>query len=247
MNALPRSNAFGLQKRGAKKIEGLEEAVKTKPITADIALFGRMVTSDYFADVDAAMQVAHAISTHVVNRESDFFTAVDDLMEQEDDPGAGMMGDTDYNSCCYYQYAALDIDQLKTNLGNTEERDILIRELIPALLRAMVYTNPSGKQNTFAGQVLPDLVMVECKEEKIPLSYANAYEDPVRTYDMNSSIVQGSIKKLFVTVDQMDKIYALPVKHRLYLVPRYQEMAPGIGTRCESFPALVEQLVSLCV
>lgn len=235
------------KKRGAKKIEGLEEAVKTKPITADIALFGRMVTSDYFADVDAAMQVAHAISTHVVNRESDFFTAVDDLMEQEDDPGAGMMGDTDYNSCCYYQYAALDIDQLKTNLGNTEERDILIRELIPALLRAMVYTNPSGKQNTFAGQVLPDLVMVECKEEKIPLSYANAYEDPVRTYDMNSSIVQGSIKKLFVTVDQMDKIYALPVKHRLYLVPRYQEMAPGIGTRCESFPALVEQLVSWCV
>ncbi len=56
--------------------------VTTRPITLDMALFGRMVTSDAFADVDAAMQVAHAISTHAVSQESDFYTAVDDLVAE---------------------------------------------------------------------------------------------------------------------------------------------------------------------
>ena len=234
------------KKRSPKNISGLVENVKLKPMTADIALFGRMVTSDYFADVAAAMQVAHAISTHVVNRESDFFTAVDDLMEDTGEIGAGMMDDTDYNSCCYYQYAALDLNQLNKNLENLEDRDSLVQSLIPALLRAMAFTNPSGKQNTFAGHSLPDLIMVECKDAAIPLSYANAYEEPVSTISNNPQIIRNSIQRLFEAVDQMDKAYQLPLKQRLFFVPRYAEMAPQNGLRCETFQQMTDRIMSWC-
>ena len=205
--------------KAKKAFPELVSALKDKPISVDIALFGRMVTSDYFADVDAAMQVAHAISTHPVNRESDYFTAVDDLLGQSDDDsaGAGMIGDVDYNSCCYYEYAALDTDILRDNLQNCPDRDALIGKLIPVLLRAMAYTNPSGKQNTFAGQVLPDLVMVECKAEKIPLSYVNAFEEPVSSWGSQPNLVKNSIQKLADHVDCMDKAYELPVLRRQFL------------------------------
>ena len=90
-------------KRSPKEFTALVEDAKISPISADIALFGRMVTSDYFLNVDASMQVAHAISTHMVNRESDYYTAMDDLLKNNEETGAGMIGDTDYNSCCYYE------------------------------------------------------------------------------------------------------------------------------------------------
>lgn len=72
-------------------------------ITLDMALFGRMVTSDALADVEASMQVAHAFSTNRVYMESDYFTAVDDLINgSETEKGSAMIGDIDYNSSCYY-------------------------------------------------------------------------------------------------------------------------------------------------
>ena len=116
-------------KRSPKDFETLKATAKEKPISADIALFGRMVTSPYLGDVDAAMQVAHAISTHAVNRESDYFTAVDDLLNKEEDPddsGAAMIGDVDYNSCCYYEYASIDTDILADNLKNAEDPEGLM-------------------------------------------------------------------------------------------------------------------------
>ena len=225
--------------RKPKEFEQLKSCAKDKPITADIALFGRMVTSDYFADVDASMQVSHAISTHAVNRESDYFTAVDDLLGQSDDStGAGMIGDVDYNSCCYYEYAALDTDVLRENLKNCPDRDALIEKLIPVLLRAMAFTNPSGKQNTFAGQVLPDLVMLECKKDKIPLSYVNAFEEPVSAWGNHPDLVKNSVKKLVEHVDCMDHAYELPVLHRAFFAPRFLEFHPASCTQFDQFSSL---------
>lgn len=190
------------------------------PITADIALFGRMVTTDYFADVDASMQVAHAISTHAVNLESDYFTAVDDLLQGRDENGAGMIGDIDYNSCCYYEYASLDTDSLCHNLQNIENYKTLVSKLIPVLLRAMTFSNPSGKQNTFAGQVFPDFIMIECKKDKIPLSYVNAFEEPVSTWGNKPQIVKKSIDQLLDYINCMDEAYELPLVHRICFSPK---------------------------
>lgn len=210
---------------------------KARPITADIALFGRMVTSDGFADVEAAMQVAHAISTHAVNRESDYYTAVDDLLAERDELGAGMMGDTDFNSCCYYEYAALDVDQLRENLSVTPDGAELADKLVPVLMKVMAFTNPSGKQNSFAGHVLPSLIMVECKDEKIPLSYAGAFETPVS----GIGVVQNSIKQLFSEVDLMDEAYALKIAHRCWMAPK-AGVAPKMGQRVARFDELTEQV-----
>ena len=228
-------------KRSPKDFDKLLSCSEDKPISADIALFGRMVTSPYLADVDAAMQVAHAISTHAVNRESDYFTAVDDLIGQgDDDSGAGMIGDVDYNSCCYYEYASLDTDILRENLKNCEIREELISKLIPALIKTMAFTNPSGKQNTFAGQVLPDMVMVECKKDKVPLSYVNAFEEPVSAWGSQPNLVKSSVQKLVSHVDCMDGAYELPVLHRAYFSPRFGDMHPEKADAFKQFSALTQ-------
>lgn len=211
-----------------------------KPISADIALFGRMVTSKYLGDVDAAMQVAHAISTHAVNRESDYFTAVDDLMNKDEDPddnGAGMIGDVDYNSCCYYEYASIDTDILAENLKNAEDPQGLMLQLIPTLIKAMAMANPSGKQNTFAGQVLPELVLVECKQDKIPLSYVNAFEVPVKTWGSQPNVVENSVIRLKDQVNLMDEAYELPVEHRAFFAPKYAEQKPE---KCDAYAKFSE-------
>ncbi len=213
-------------KRSPKDFETMKKDAKISPISADIALFGRMVTSDYFTNVDASMQVAHAITTHAVNRESDYFTAMDDLLKAGEEVGAAMIGDIDYNSCCYYEYASIDTDALAENLGNTPDRDQIIDKLIPALLQTMAFSNPSGKQNTFAGQIAPDLVMLECKQDKIPLSYVNAYEEPVPTWGNNPRLVENSIRRLADYVNIMDQAYSLPVKARGWFTPRFSEMKP---------------------
>ena len=228
--------------RKASDFKKLVDGAQMRPVTADIALFGRMVTSDCFRDVDAAMQVAHAISTHAVNRESDYFTAVDDLLKS-DEVGAGMMGDVDYNSCCYYEYAALDVDQLRENLKYTSECEELVKQLVPTLIKTMALTNPSGKQNTFAGQVFPAMILVECKQDKIPLSYVNAFEVPVTTYG-GKGLVNNSIDKLAAHVQAMDAAYQLPIAHRAWMIPQHEGDLELNGEVVASLPMLLDAVVS---
>lgn len=219
--------------------------VSVRPITLDIALFGRMVTSDAFADVDASMQVAHALSTHRVAMESDFFTAVDDMIggESNDDLGAGMMGDTDFNSCCYYIYAAIDVDQLKSNLKYAPDAEGLVNKAVPALVEAMTFSNPSGKQNAFAGNARPDAVLVECKERKIAASYANAYVKPVSPH-ASKDMVEASIDRLAEEVAVFSKDFALAVDTRLWFCnSKYGIDLDGVNrTNCDTFGALIEAL-----
>ena len=118
-----------------------------------------------------------------------------------------------------------------------------MEKLIPALLQAMAYSNPSGKQNSFAGQIMPDLVMIECKRDKIPLSYVNAYETPVPTWGSNPRIVENSIRRLAEHVDGMDNAYSLPVLARGWFSPRYAEIKP---TFCEIYSKYTD-LINACV
>lgn len=207
-----------------------------RPVSLDIALFGRMVTSDAFANVEAAMQVAHAISTHRIARESDYFTAVDDLISGDalDELGAGMLGDVEYNASCYYLYACLDVEQLRANLQYADDPDAVVRAALPALLESMAYTNPSGKQNTFAGHVLPEAMLVEYKNRRIPVSYVNAFVEPARTSD-NTGVLEDSIRKLAKEADDVDRRFGIPVAHRLWFKTRYADVAPHA---CETFDRL---------
>ena len=222
-----------------KDLQAAVEGAKDRAITLDIALFGRMVTSDAFRDVEASMQVAHAISTNKVAVESDYFTAMDDMLsgENSDEIGAGMIGDADFNSSCYYIYAALDTDILRENLKDTPDADALIQKALPALLQTMAFANPSGKQNSFAGHVLPSAIMVECKETKIPTSLVNAYVRPVQG---GKDLLETSIDRLARESDVMVRNYGLKVEKRLWFcLDKYSVEAPVEAEICKTFPELV--------
>lgn len=227
------------------KIKDLETALKQKGVrlmTLDIALFGRMVTSDIFANVEASMQVAHAISTNKVVLESDYFTAMDDLLSGDtmEESGSAMISDIDYNSSCYYIYASLDTDALRDNLKYAEDPDLLVRKAVPALLRAMALTNPSGKQNTFAGHVLPSAMLVECKSAKIPVSLANAFVEPVRA-NREGDLVKNSIKRLSEELELMERSFGITAEKRLWFCVDKYDIAPSCeSVICKTFPELVE-------
>lgn len=161
--------------REAKK--RLAELLTSGTSAADVALFGRMVADAPDMNVDAACQVAHAVSTHEVQMEMDFYTAVDDLTP-ESETGAGMMGMVEFNSACFYRYALLDVDQLRRNLRGDEE---LARSTVLAFVEAMTRAIPTGKQNSMAAQNPPSLVYVSMRKQGgMPRSLAGAFEKPVR-------------------------------------------------------------------
>jgi CRISPR system Cascade subunit CasC len=196
--------------------DALKGNAKVRPVTLDIALFGRMITDDSFADVEASIQVAHAISTNRVNMESDFFTAVDDLKKMySDDVGSAMMGDTDFNSCCYYMYSSLDTDQLFENLKSSPDVAEISKVLIPILIETMAFSNPSGKQNSFAGNVYPSLICVEVKDKKVPINYVNAFEIPVSNTS-TKGLVKESVDKLAREIDNFDSVYGLDIVNRYW-------------------------------
>lgn len=223
--------------------------VAVRPITLDMALFGRMVTSDAFRDVEAAMQVAHAISTHTVNQESDYFTAMDDLVKgtDSDDSGAAMIGDIDYNSSCYYHYASVDMNQLSENLKDAPNHDQLMHELIPALIKVMAFTNPSGKQNSFAGNVLPCMMMVEVKADPIPVSYVNAFAKPAHAGN-GRSLIENSIDKFVEEINVTDAAFGIPC-HRIIFVPG-SEVCPDHAEKVDTLEKLIDRsaaaVQSLC-
>jgi CRISPR system Cascade subunit CasC len=143
---------------------------------ADLALFGRMLADLPERNIDAASQVAHAISTHQVSTEFDFYTAVDDL-RPEDTAGADMLGTVEFNSACYYRYSNVDMGQLgEKNLKGDRE---LALKTVGAFLRASVDAVPTGKQNSFAARNYPSLVFAVARESA-PCSLANAFVRPVR-------------------------------------------------------------------
>ena len=152
--------------------EELQKALRKNP-SADIALFGRMVADDPSLNFDAAAQVAHSISTHVVQNEYDYFTAVDDC-QAEDNAGAGHLGTVEYNSATLYRYATVNVMELERHLGAEKAAEV-VRSFGEAFIRSM----PTGKQNTFANRTLPDAVYVTIREDQ-PVNLCGAFERAVR-------------------------------------------------------------------
>jgi CRISPR system Cascade subunit CasC len=165
------------------------ELGESLPRSVDVAMFGRMTTSEAFEDVQAAVQVAHALSVDALNQEFDYFTAVDDISGES---GAGMIGDVEYNSSTYYEYFNIHWEGLIENLGG--DADVARRATL-ALLEAAATTQPSGKQNTFAAHNLPDLILVEVREKNLPVSYANAFIEPVR-HTRQHTLMENAVAKL---------------------------------------------------
>ncbi|MFF2396321.1 type I-E CRISPR-associated protein Cas7/Cse4/CasC [Nocardia sp. NPDC058114] len=165
----------------------------------DVALFGRMVADSTDLNVDAAAQVAHALSVHSVNNEFDYFTAVDDRAP-EDNAGAGMIGVVEFNSSTLYRYATVNVDQLEKNLGDKEATAVAVANFLTAFVRSM----PTGKQNTFANRTLPDAVVISVRTDQ-PVNLVTAFESPVEA--LGTARSAGAAKQLLERYRALENAY----------------------------------------
>ena len=139
----------------------------------DVALFGRMVADLADLNIDAAAQVAHALSTHAAQTDFDYFTAVDDV-QKADETGAGMISSVEFNSATLYRYATVGVHQLVDNLADADAAAAAIREF----LRAFSLSMPQGHKTSFAQHTRPGFVGVVLREDQ-PVNLVSAFEKPV--------------------------------------------------------------------
>ena len=158
--------------------------------TTDIALFGRMVADDPSLNSDACCQVAHAISTHKVSNEYDYYTAMDDL-SNDDEAGAGMIGTVEFSSSTLYRYSTVAVHELQDIMNG----DIAVAAKSAAeYVKAFCLSMPTGKINTFANNTVPDAVLIAVRSDQ-PASLVGAFESPVRADDQ-SGYVSKSVKRM---------------------------------------------------
>jgi CRISPR system Cascade subunit CasC len=178
--------------------------ISTLVVVPDMALSGRMLETGVLTEttVGAALQVAHAISTHEARPEVDYYVAADDI--EGGDAGAGFVDEAMFASACFYKYFSIDWETLVGNLkGNTE----LAAHTVGAFLRGAALTNPTGKQNSFAAHNPPDGIVVEVKKNGCtPISYANAFAAPVPCKGTRD-IVSQSIAQLGQYIHDLETGY----------------------------------------
>lgn len=169
---------------GVKDKKTIQEIFNSNP-AIDIALFGRMVVDDPYLNEDASCQVAHSISTHEIQTEFDFYTAVDDLSPQ-DNAGAGMLGTIEFNSSTMYRYANVAVHDFLNQVGDKEATINALKAFVEAFSNSL----PTGMLNSFANQTLPQFIMVSIRSDR-PVSLVSAFEEPVRSKE---GYVEESIK-----------------------------------------------------
>lgn len=193
-----------------KNKEAARQAVDTRH-SVDIALFGRMVADSTDLNVEAATQVAHAISVHKSEIESDYYTAVDDRNTDEE-TGAGMIGSVDFNSATLYRYAAVDVDELHRTLGTglraDEPPSMPAQKAVAAFLEGFITSLPTGKINTFGNHTLPAAVLIKLRTRR-PVSFVGAFEQPVQQGEAGG-FLEEACKRLGRYVPHLEKQYGVP-------------------------------------
>ena len=186
-------------KSGDKQAGELAEIVgkpkKGEAVNAlDIALFGRMVAKAADMSVEAAASFSHAISTHRVSNEVEFFTALDDRPEKE---GSAHMGSLEFNSATYYRYISLDLGQLVETLG-----DVDVKQAIDAFTKALFTAIPDARQTTQSGAGSWDFARVFVRKgQRLQLSF----EEPVKA-SRESGFLKPSVETLKAQLDKKEKL-----------------------------------------
>lgn len=202
--------------------EELKSLLK-KGTAVDIALFGRMLADSSNFNVEAACQVAHAISVHGVTVEDDYFTAVDDLNADHDDRGAAHIGETGFASAVFYSYVCIERASLLEKLGGD---DALVDKAVGALVEAIATVSPKGKQNSFGSHAYASYMMVE-KGNKQPRSLSAAFLSPIKGDDY----LRSAVSTLETQVDHFDTVYGPCADQRMSF-----NAATGEG----SLPSVIE-------
>lgn len=216
-----------LQKQVEKDSIGFRQALASG---LDIALSGRMATSGLMSEVgkiDGALAVAHAITTHTVDADIDWFTAVDDLQEL----GSGHLDTQEFSSGVFYRYASLNVGQLQKNLGDATREQAL--EIAAHVLHMLATEVPSAKQQSFAAHNLADIALVSFSDQ--PISLANAFEEPVKAAT-KGGFREPSTQALNSYWDKIHRGYGLTERCAEFTLEQ-RELPEGIETQ-PSLPKL---------
>ena len=203
----------------------------------DVALFGRMLADMPEKNQNAACQVAHGISTHSIEREFDFYTAVDDL-KPEDTAGADMMGTVEFNSACFYRYAVVSWEKLVENLQADTE---LAVKGLRAFLEGFVVAEPTGKQNTFAAHNPPDFVAISVRRNTAPRNLANAFETAIRV-KRDESLTKKSAEKLARKAKELQCAYG--GEEKVFVLNLVGAEVDGFGLAAPTLKDLLDKAVS---
>ena len=172
---------------------------------ADIAMFGRMLAASARFNVEAAVQVAHAVTVHKAVAEDDFFTAVADL--NRDDAGAGHMGVSEFGAGLYYLYVCIDRALLAQNL---EDDEALVQKALAALTTAACTVAPTGKQASYASRAYACFALAE-KGDDTPRSLSLAFLTPVVAPE-DGSFGKKAVTELLATKKKIDTVYGLSLE-----------------------------------
>lgn len=188
-----------LSEEGRKPEKKELNLLRQNQSAVDIALFGRMLASSPRFNVEAACQVAHALSVHSVVVEDDYFTAVDDLNDGKEDSGSSHIGESGFAAALFYNYICINKSQLIDNLDGNED---LANKAIQALTEATVKVSPKGKQNSFASRAYASYVLAE-KGEQQPRSLSAAFLKPIAGGDQAVDAIAALNKQ----TQNFDKVY----------------------------------------
>lgn len=222
-----------------KKLDVDRELMTGHPV--EVALFGRMVANRAELNVDAAVQVAHALSTHPVEAEFDYYTAVDDQNDR-DETGAGMIGTVEFNSSTLYRYATLNVPMLHENLGGSPETHQAVAEAVEGFVTCFTKSMPTGHQNTFAHRTLPHLVVATVRTDQ-PINLVSAFEKPLRS---RSGAAEASAQRLAQEAEAVTTTWgSAPAKTFASYMPMGDDadkaLAEAFGDSM-AFPALTDDL-----
>lgn len=200
-----RDKSSDKKKGNATLSKTLADILLVKAETAiDIAMFGRMLASVPSYGFEAAIQVAHAITVHKAAVEDDYFTAVDDLNNGDEDSGAAHIGELGFGAGVFYLYICINRELLQENLGGDAE---LTQKALNAFVQAVTKVSPTGKQNSFASRAYAGFVLAE-KGGQQPRSLAQAFLKPVKPNpEKGEDTLTRAIKELTIRRDNFNTVY----------------------------------------
>jgi CRISPR system Cascade subunit CasC len=223
-------------------VKQLIKQTEKRTSAPDIALFGRMLADKPETNIDAACQVAHALSTHAVRMEMDYYTAMDHL-KPDDTAGADMVGFTSFNSACYYRYLRIDWRQLVENLRDFD----LARRTVEGFLRSAMTAIPTGKQNAFSAQNPTNFAMAVVRQDGKSWNLVNAFETPVKANrEPETGYIAPSIQALDAYWHDLTSFYddSRPDAVAVYVMDKHKDALNYLaGYRREKFSDWVNTIV----
>ncbi len=225
----PDNTLEALKKRLSDKneIENLK-AMSKAAVGLTGALFGRFVTSDLLARVDAPVHVAHAMTVHAANTEMDYFTVVDDLARDEE-TGAAHANQAELGAGVFYGYAVVDVPLLVSNLTGCESGDWnkqdrqLTERILDALIRVIAEKSPGAKLGSTAPYSRAETVLLEVGRQQ-PRTLANAF---LEALPMKNNILRESTGRMAAYLKNMDAMYGETAETRT-LATLYDDIDFGI-------------------